>query len=139
MLARQVEATPFERLLGRPLQELARGVAKELGNVHLLRLSAGDHPASAPPPGRRPAATKGLLVVEEPAEEVVKEATATTPQRGSSEERAAVSSLRRVDLAEVLDLRLLPGDYASHRDDSRPDATNVAHSRGHFLLPHSFL
>src|SRR5215210_2698342 len=118
MLARQVEATPFDGLLGRPLQELARGVAKELGNVHLLRLPPGDHPA----PARRPAGTNGLLV-EEPAEEVVKEAA--TPRRGSSEGRAPVSSLRRVDLAEVLDPGLLPGDYASHRDDRRPYPTNV--------------
>lgn len=65
MLAGQVEVAPLDRLLGGPLQELCRGVAKEARYVDLLRLSAGSHPAG--PQG---------LVVEEPVEKVVEEAAA---------------------------------------------------------------
>jgi hypothetical protein len=124
VLARQVEASPLDRLLGRALQELRRGVAKELGNVHLLGLSLRNCPAPANPQ---------WLFLKEPVEEVVEEAAASTQRGSSSEGRAPDSGLRSVDLAEVLDPLAFPGDYPSYRDDRRPDAANIAHpSRSHF-------
>src|SRR5918997_764891 len=132
VLARQVEATPFESLLGRPLQEFARGGGEELGYVHLLRL-----------PSRNRTAPVGLPMgpfVEEPAKEVVEEATATAAQRGSPQggTSAEPPCLRCVNLAEVLDPRWFSRNEASNRDDCRPYPANVTHSSlSHFLLPPS--
>src|SRR5918998_3865535 len=89
VLARQVQATPLHRLLGRPLQKLARSVGEELGYIHLLCLPPGSHTATARPSG---------LFVEEPVKEVVEEATASKRRTSEGSASAADPRLRSVDL-----------------------------------------
>jgi len=78
----EVEASPLERCLRRPLQQLARRVAEELGDVDPLDL-----------PGGRGDAPGWPSLVEDVGEELVEEAAATEAVRHPL--------LSQIELAEV--------------------------------------
>ena len=113
MVAFEVEASPLDRGLGGALQQFARGVAEELGDVDPFDLSL----RCGLPPCR--AGAGGLSVAEEIREEVVEEAAA------AAAEAARHLLFGEVDLAEVLDF-LRPVRAKPHpRRDCRPSMSRT--------------
>src|SRR5215203_1772523 len=123
VLGVQVKAPPLRGLLGGPLQELARRIAKELRYIYLLGSASPGRCFSSAwgAPARR---FRGL---GEPVEEIVEQAP-TAPKRRAP---WSAPSLGGVHLAEVLGSRASSGYYAPDRHHRWPSAAHITKSRSH--------
>jgi hypothetical protein len=118
MLGVEVEASPIHRSFRRALQQVARRVAEELGDVDLLDLAFGLL-------SRAPTDAGGVAC--ETLEEIVEQAASAETAFGSRRQAA----FGEVDLTQVFGLGRLSGPRYLDCRNCRPDPANVAHTRAH--------